>query len=168
MVDSVSVRFKNASVSKKMPLNIRFCSGRVAIVNFSFARLDSKIAWNQARRGAGEGWARLGEDRARTGRGPGEERARPGEAEGVQGCERAREENARGWRAWERKPGKVKFTRWMGCNSSWRFWIDFPRFQFNSDWSHFCASRCGNSDDSWPASLRIVRFAIQDSVPLRA
>ena len=29
-------------------------------------------------------------------------------------------------------------------------------------------SRCGNSGDSWPAILGIVRFASRDSVPLSA
>ena len=35
------------------------------------------------------------------------------------------------------------------------------------DSSHFFASRWGISGDSRPAILRIVRFAIRDSVPLR-
>ena len=46
----------------------------------------------------------------RAGRGTGEERARPGEDGGVQWCEGAREENVRVWRAWKRKPDKVKLT----------------------------------------------------------
>ena len=36
------------------------------------------------------------------------------------------------------------------------------------DSSHFFASRCGISGDSRPAILRIVRFAIRDSVLLRS
>ena len=63
--------------------------GRRKLVNFSFARFYGKIAL-RAKNGRGTGEA---------GRGTGEERARLGEDGGVQGCERAREENARVWRA---------------------------------------------------------------------
>ena len=67
-------------------------------------RFNNKIvAWNEGGQGKGEERARPGE----AGRGLGEERASTAECKGVR---RAREENARVWRLWKRKPGKVKFT----------------------------------------------------------
>ena len=80
-----------------------------------FWRLDYLKRW-----WCGVGWG-LGEDRARNGRGrarngrggrgPGEERARPGEERGSARVREAKQENARVWRVWRRKPGKVKFTQ---------------------------------------------------------
>ena len=55
----------------------------IRVVNFSFARFDGKIAWNQAGRGPGEGRARAGQGPGEAGRGTGEERARTGECKGV-------------------------------------------------------------------------------------
>ena len=42
----------------------------------------------------------------------------------------------------------------------------FSAILLHGDSDQCCASRCGNSGDSRPAILRIVRFAIRDSVPL--
>ena len=76
-----------------------------------FWRLDClKRWWCEAGRGPGEDRAKTGRGAGEAWRGPGEERARPGEEPGE--CKGARGEagNARVWRVWTRKPGKVKFT----------------------------------------------------------
>ena len=46
-----------------------------------------------------------------------------------------------------------------------RFGLVIPRFY--SDSTYIVVSRCGDSGDSRPAIMAIVRFAIPDSVPLR-
>ena len=79
-----------------------------------FWRLDCLKRWwagsgeGRARNGRGTGEAGRGTGEA--GRGMGEERARPGEERGSARVREAKEENARVWRVWTRKPGKVKFT----------------------------------------------------------
>ena len=72
----------------------------------------------------------------------------------------------------ESRIGRIRIGRFKSCDSkvaALRLGVDGSRFGLQF-WIEFCdsTSRRGNSGDSWPAILGIMRFVIRVSVPLRS